>query len=189
MIRLAASSDFPDMRDIYAQYIDTDVSFEYKLPTLAAYQKKFAAIQETFPCLVLELGGILTGYAYAQRLRQRDAYQWSAELSIYLDDSQTAGGLGSLLYLTLIELLKLQGVRTVYGAITQGNEISLRFHEKLGFEHFADFRKVGYKNGRWLDVHWVQMHIAPYDAPEPLTSFTALDKALVQELLFKANTR
>ena len=80
-------------------------------------------------------------------------------------------------------------MRTVYGAITQGNEISLRFHEKLGFEHFADFRKVGYKNGRWLDVHWVQMHIAPYDAPEPLTSFTALDKALVQELLFKVNTR
>ena len=189
MIRLACSDDIPAMLNIYAPYIDTDISFEYKVPSLETFRKKVETIKEIFPYLALEQSGKLTGYAYAQRVREREAYQWSAELSIYLEHTQISGGLGSSLYLTLMELLKLQGIRTVYGAITQGNGISLRFHEKLGFEHFADFRSIGYKNGRWLDVHWVQKQLAPFDVPEPLIKFSHLDRTLVQGVLDLANTR
>lgn len=189
IIRLATSNDIPAMLSIYAPYIDTDISFEYELPSLEAYRKKVEDIRVSYPYLVLEQAGELTGFAYAHSLREREAYQWSAELSIYLDRAQTAGGLGSSLYLTLMALLTLQGVRTVYGAITQGNGISLRFHEKLGFEHFADFRKVGYKNGHWLDVHWVQKQLAPFDVPKPFIKFSELDEAMVQAVLDRANTQ
>ena len=188
-IRPVNLTDIPALHAIYAQYISTNISFEYSLPSLEAYTHKIETIKASFPYLVLEKKGRIIGFAYAQRVRERAAYQWSAELSIYLSPEQTASGLGSALYLTLMSLLELQGIRTVYGVITEGNPISLRFHEKLGFSLFATFPKVGYKNGSWLDVYWVQKEIGTYDVPSPVINFSNLDPALVQEVLNKANAQ
>lgn len=188
-IRLINSTDIPALHAIYAQYIPTNTSFEYSLPSLEDYTHKIETIKTSYPYLALEKDGQVIGFAYAQRVRERAAYQWSAELSIYLAQGQTASGLGSSLYLALMSLLKLQGIRTVYGVITGGNPISLRFHEKLGFSLIATFSKVGYKNGQWLDVHWVQKEIGTYDVPQPIINFSELDAPLIQEVLNKANAQ
>ena len=188
-IRLAEHKDIPALHAIYAQYIPTNISFEYSLPSLEDYTRKIEKIKTSYPYLVLEKEGQVIGFAYAQRVRERAAYQWSAELSIYLAQGQTASGLGSTLYLALMSMLRLQGIRTVYGVITGGNPISLRFHEKLGFRLFATFPKVGYKNGQWLNVHWVQKEIGTYDVPAPVINFSELDAALILEALNKSNAQ
>ena len=157
------------------------------LPSLAEYLRRVEDTRREFPYLVCELDGRLIGYAYAHRIREREAYQWSAELSVYLDPALTSQGLGRLLYTTLIRLLKLQNIRTVYGGVTGSNRGSVRFHEKQGFSLLGCFHNIGYKNGRWLDVLWYEKQIAAYDEPLPCTRFEQLDQAEVQAILDEAN--
>lgn len=186
-IRLVTPDDAAALRDIYAQYIDTPITFELKLPDLAEYARRVEETRAEFPYLISEYKGRILGYAYAHRIREREAYQWSAELSIYLDREATARGLGSPLYETLIRLLKLQNIRNVYGGITQGNKQSTRFHEKLGFTPMGTYRNIGYKNGQWLDVLWYERQIAPYDEPEPFIPFRKMDESMVADVLDQAN--
>lgn len=187
MIRLAGAQDTESLRALYAQYIDTDITFEMTLPSLAEYLRRVEDTRSEFPYLVCELDGRLIGYAYAHRIREREAYQWSAELSVYMDPALTSKGLGRLLYTTLIRLLKLQNIRTVYGGVTGSNLGSIRFHEKQGFSLLGCFHNIGYKNGRWLDVLWYEKQIAAYDEPLPCVRFEQLDQAEVQAILDEAN--
>lgn len=189
IIRLAESDDAEALRALYARYIDTDITFEMTLPDHREYLRRVEDTRREFPYLVCELDGRLIGYAYAHRIREREAYQWSAELSVYLDPDLTSRGLGHLLYGTLIRLLKLQNIRTVYGGITGGNQVSVRFHEKQGFSCLGCFHNIGYKNGRWLDVLWYEKQIADYDDPLPCVRFELLDQAEVQAILDEANAR
>lgn len=188
MIRLATSADTAALRAIYAQYIDTAVTFAYTLPGEDEYR---AAIEETarmYPYLVDEEDGRPTGYAYAHKLREREAYQWDAELSIYLDCAAVSRGLGTRLYSALLELLALQGVRTVYGIVTAPNERSFALHERMGFTLAGTLRRTGYKAGEWRDVRWYEKQIAPYDAePAPLVPFADLPREAVEAVL--ANDR
>jgi len=100
---------------------------------------------------------------------ERAAYQWNAELSVYLDRSCTSRGLGRRLYGALIDILRLQGIRTVYGCVTVPNEKSEGLHQALGFRRLGTYRSTGYKCGAWRDVAWFEKPIAPYDQnPEPI---------------------
>ncbi len=188
-IRLAQAQDVHALRALYAQYIDTNITFELTLPDQEEYLRRIQDTQREFPYLVCELDGHLAGYAYAHRIREREAYQWSAELSVYLDPALTARGLGVALYEALISLLQHQNVRNVYGGITGGNDKSVRFHEKLGFTHLGTYRNIGYKNGTWLDVLWYERQIAPYDEPRPFIPFEQMDAALVSEVLDSTGRR
>ena len=102
MIRFASADDSASLLKIYAQYIDTPVTFEYELPTEAEFAERIRRISAEYPYLVWEESGVPRGYAYAHRHRERAAYQWNAELSVYVDSSFTSGGIG-----------KRQGVRTL----------------------------------------------------------------------------
>ena len=157
-IRFAAAADAAALLGIYGQYIDTPITFECVAEYGAAC-----------PYLVWEEDGRILGYAYAHRLGERAAYQWSAELSIYLGRDSTGRGLGRRLYGALMELLRLQGVRTVYGCVTVPNEKSEGLHQALGFRRLGTYRSTGYKCGAWRDVAWFEKPIAPYDQnPEPI---------------------
>ena len=116
----------------------------------------------------VEEDGALLGYAYAHPYAARPAYQWSAELTVYLRQGAARRGLGSRLYGALFDLLRLQGVRTVYGCVTAENALSVAFHQALGFREAGRFAQVGYKHGRWLDVLWLEKPIAPAGEPQPL---------------------
>ncbi len=159
-IRLVKPQDCKQILNIYAQYINTSITFEYELPSEEDFAKRIDEISETYPYLVLEENEKILGYTYARRLRERAAYQWIAELSIYLDQNITSKGYGRILYEKLIKILKMQGIKTVYGCVTMPNEKSEKLHEKLGFKKVGVFSKAGYKNEKWIDIAWFEKNIS-----------------------------
>ena len=133
-IRFAKSEDAKNLLNIYEQYIDTPITFEYVLPTIEEFAGRIGQIGAFYPYLICEDGGQAIGYAYGHRAMERAAYQWNAELSIYLDQNSTSKGLGKCLYAQLIDILKLQGIRNVYGCVTIPNEKSEGLHLAMGFK-------------------------------------------------------
>ena len=184
MIRFAAPDDAPALLAVYAQYIDTSITFEYELPSLAEFRRRIEDFSHKYPYLVHETDGVVDGYAYAHRFAPRAAYQWSAELSVYLDGAARGRGLGRTLYEALMELLALQGVRTVYGLVTTPNEASDRLHRALGFTVAGVTHNVGYKAGRWRGVTYYEKAIAPYDDdPAPFKSIRDMDPKEIGSVL------
>ena len=185
-IRLARPEDGPALLAIYGQYIHTPITFEYELPTQEEFARRISSTLEGYPYLVWEEGGAPLGYAYAHREREREAYRWNAELSIYLDSRATGRGVGRALYTALMELLALQGVRTAYGAVTDPNPASEGLHQALGFRRLGVHQNTGYKNGRWHGVIWFEKALAPYGPePAPVVPFPRLSPEAVAAVLAK----
>ena len=177
MIRFAAAKDAAELLEVYAPYVTgTTVSFEYEVPAVEEFRRRVEETSARYPYLVWEEDGALLGYAYAHPYAARPAYQWSAELTVYLRQGVSRRGLGSRLYGALMELLRLQGVRNVYGCVTAENIASVAFHHALGFREAGRFSQVGYKLGRWLDVLWLEKAIASGGEPQPLVSFPQVDR-------------
>lgn len=109
-IRLAREEDVPALLDIYAPYVTgTTASFEYQVPSCEEFARRLREVSACYPYLVWEEQGGLLGYAYAHAYAARPAYQWSAELTVYLRQEAARQGLGSRLYGALFDLLRLQG--------------------------------------------------------------------------------
>ena len=130
--RFAAPADSAALLKIYGEYLDTPITFECALPSEAEFAGRIAAVGREYPYLVCLEKGRIVGYAYAHRQAERAAYQWNAELSVYLDRSCTSRGLGRRLYGALMDILRLQGIRTVYGCVTVPNEKSEGLHQSPG---------------------------------------------------------
>ncbi|MBS1455113.1 MAG: N-acetyltransferase [Lentisphaeria bacterium] len=183
-LRIATPNDAAAVLSIYSQYIHTPVTFEYELPPQEEFARRIGDTLKRYPYLVCADSGRLCGYAYAHRFGERAAYQWSAELSIYLDAGATARGIGRTLYSALIELLRRQGIRTVCGCVTTPNPRSEKLHAKLGFRKVGTFRRSGYKNGGWHDVTWFEREIISGEAPpREITPFPQLDPQTVAGIL------
>lgn len=180
-LRFASLEDVPSLLSIYERYISTEITFEYVLPSQEEFARRVSSVSAIYPYLVAEEQGKLLGYAYAHRIAERAAYSWGAELSIYLHPDAAGQGLGRRLYGALMELLRLQGVRTVYGLVSSPNPASEGLHRSLGFRLMGIQQKAGYKNGRWADLLWFEKSIAPYDlAPAPIIPIGQLPDQLVQ---------
>ncbi|MEN6340914.1 MAG: N-acetyltransferase family protein [Clostridiaceae bacterium] len=188
-IRRARESDAEELLAIYAPYVtDTPVTFEYEVPSLAEFTGRIRSVSADYPYLVCERGGNIAGYAYAHRYKERAAYQWDAELSVYLDGGSRGRGLGKAFYTALMELLPLQNVKNVYGCVLCPNESSERLHDSLGFSRVGVFRSTGYKCGAWRDVVWFEKQIAPYDSePEPFRSIQTVDRDAIERVLSSAS--
>lgn len=168
-IRFAEEKDAPALLAIYNQYIGTTITFEYKLPTEEEFRRRIRETLEIYPYLVCEEDGKITGYAYAHRAWERAAFQWDAELSIYLDKNICSQGVGKRMYQLLIDILKQQGVKTVYGSVTSPNPASERLHVSLGFHYLGSFHHTGFKCGRWCDLQWFEKQIGEYEMePKPI---------------------
>ena len=162
-VRFAEAGDIPALLNIYNQYIDTAITFEYFLPTEAEFAERMKNISGIYPYLVYEEKKRVIGYAYAHRQKERDAYKWNAELSIYIERDSVSKGYGKSLYSSLIEVLRLQGIKTVYGGVTLPNEKSEKLHMGLGFKPIGIYHNTGYKCGSWHDVIWYEKEIAGYE--------------------------
>ncbi|MBQ6268140.1 MAG: N-acetyltransferase [Clostridia bacterium] len=183
-VRPATPADAPRLSEIYAYYVEhTAVSFEYAAPSAAEFRRRMAAVCEKYPYFVAERGGRVIGYAYAHAFVGRAAYDWSAELTVYLEPSARRQGAGRALYAALEAALGRMGVTNLYACIgvpTQENdpylnEDSLEFHRRMGFSLVGTFRCCGRKFGRWYDMVWMEKCIAPHrpDCP-PVTPYPAL---------------
>jgi phosphinothricin acetyltransferase len=176
-VRDASVDDAAACAAVYAPYVtDTVVTFEYDVPTAAELARRIAAAQERHAWLVLEDEGAVVGFASAGPLRERAAYRWACEVSVYLRQGRRRAGGGRALYGALFERLEVRGLRRLVAVMSLPNPASEGLHRAMGFEPVGVQRQIGWKHGGWHDVAWVQRSIggegppAEFDAPD---SFTA----------------
>lgn len=180
--RLAAPADAPRLAEIYAPYVaNTAVTFATVPLTEADFLHK---MQGPYPFLVCEENGAVQGYAYAAAFREKEAYRWGVELTIYLSPEAQGKGAGTLLMDKLLALLRLQGYQTAYSCITLPNPGSIALHKKLGFEQIGLFARSGYKLGQWHDVVWLALSLGEYEtSPREPIPLSQLDQAQIMAIL------
>lgn len=165
-IRAATEADVPQMLAVYAPYVEkTDFTFEYTVPTLPEFTRRFAQTTAQFPWLVWEENGTVLGYAYGSAPFGRDAYRWCAEASIYLSPEIQGKGVGRALYRVLEAVLAAQGYQTCYAIITSTNASSLAFHRAMGYTFLAQFPDCGFKLGHWTGVTWLEKRLKSVEIP------------------------
>jgi L-amino acid N-acyltransferase YncA len=165
-IRLATLADAPAINAIYAPSITYGVaSFEQTPPTDAEMAERIRLTLVERPWLVYEEAGTVWGYAYAARHRERLAYQWSVEVSVYVHQPRLKCGVGRALYRELFQQLQRQGYYNAYAGITLPNAASVALHEAFGFVPVGIYRNTGFKMGRWWDVGWWQKRLCPHTVP------------------------
>jgi L-amino acid N-acyltransferase YncA len=182
-IRIADTEDAVELLKIYRPYVtDTAISFEYKVPTVQEFAGRIENILKKYPYLVAECAGEIIGYAYAAPFKERAAYDWSVETTIYIRMDCRQSGVGRKLYIKLEELLKKQGVLNMNACIAWPEKederltmASIYFHEKLGYQMVGKFHKSGYKFNRWYDMVWMEKLIGAHtDAQLPMQPFSQL---------------
>ena len=182
IIRDARPADAGALLDIYAWYVrHTAVSFEYEPPTLEAFRGRMAATTARYPWLVAEEDGRPLGYACAGPFKNRAAYDWSCETTIYLDGNARGRGIGRALYEALEAALGSMGVRNLYACIALADPEdeyltldSPRFHEKMGYAVVGRFHRCASKFGRWYDMVWMEKTIGGHgDGPEAVVPYRA----------------
>ena len=119
----------------------------------------------------------------ASSFRERAAYGWDAELSVYVECGRRGERIGNRLYSALIEILKLQNFVNLYAWITSPNPESISFHEKMGFRFLCNIPSIGYKRGEWHDIVWYQLKLSENGEPKEITEFPRLDPQAVAEIL------
>lgn len=195
-LRLAKPDDAEKLLEIYAPFVISndrtlsDVSFEYEVPSVEEFTERIKNISADYPYIVCEYDGRLLGYVYAHPYIQRAAYQWGAEVTIYLAPEGQGRGLGKVMYEALEALLRLQGVVVTYACITASNEHSVKMHEACGYKIIGTFNNTGFKHGHWLDMVWMEKVIAEYPAqPEPLKKIGELLPEAVAAVLQDASAK
>ena len=176
-IRNAVLADAARLVEIYAYYVEcTAITFEYAVPSVEEFRERMARTMRRYPYLVAEEDGKVVGYAYAGPFVGREAYDWSCELTVYLDHTETKRGFGRLLYAAMEEELKKMGILNLYACIglpEADDEYLTRnsalFHAHMGFTEAGRFKKCGYKFGRWYDMIWMEKLLGDHkngQAPE-----------------------
>ncbi len=177
-IRIATRQDAKGILAIYAPIIrETAISFEIDPPSTQSMEQRVTSTLERYPWLVCNHDGDILGYVYASKHRERAAYQWSVDVSVYIQAGRRRTGLGRALYTSLFALLKRQGYFRCFAGITLPNEASVALHESLGFTPVGIFRDAGYKHEAWYDVGWWQYGLRELE-PSPKTPIPF--KTLVQ---------
>ena len=162
-LRLAEADDATRITAIYAPFcLETAVSFETVAPDEATMRERIRGLAERHPWLVAvsETGDVL-GYAYAAKHRERAAYRWSVDFTVYLAPAGKGRGIGTDLYMALVAICRFLGYHRAFAGITLPNEPSVRLHEKIGFRPIGIYRRVGFKLGKWHDVGWWSLDLLP----------------------------
>ena len=164
IIREVRITDAKRLVEIYAPYIlETAVSFEYHVPDIEEFENRIREYTKKYPYLVCEKDGQVLGYAYASAYSTREAYDWTAMTSIYIDKDCRRQGVGAMLYRELEKRLKVKGIVNLLAGIAYIEEEdeyltndSLKFHTKEGYVKVAHMKAVGKKFDRWYDLIWMQ---------------------------------
>lgn len=190
-IRVAEPSDVPELRNIYAPYVtDTAISFEYEVPTEEEFQTRLEHTLERYPFLVAEENGTILGYANTKTFIARPAYDWSAEVTIYLQQDCRHRGIGPRLYHALEEISKAQNIRNLnacIGWIEVEDEYlthnSVEFHAHMGYQMVGTFHGSGCKFGRWYDMVWMEKLLGDHrTAPAEVIPFPRISRAVLDRL-------
>jgi L-amino acid N-acyltransferase YncA len=157
-IRLVEEKDAAGILEIYRPFVeDNAVTFENVVPDEQEMIRRILTVLQKHVWLVCLYEEKVVGYAYTSTYREREAYQWVAESSIYLHANHRQRGIGRILYHALIALATMQGYTRLYGIMTVPNPASQTLHESLGFRPFATFQDSGYKLGAWHATQWFEL--------------------------------
>lgn len=159
-IRDAVTEDLPSVREIYNHYVaNSTVTFDEVPMTLKALRSKFQHLGKLgMPFLVAESpNGQILGYAYVFPWREKAAYRYTVENSIYLGPAATGKGLGKVLLAELITRSREAGLKEIIAVIAdKGADASIAMHKNFGFKEIGHMGKVGFKFGRWLGTLLMQ---------------------------------
>ena len=162
-MRIATPDDDSQVLEIYAPFcVASPVSFETEAPTVEEIRRRITSTLEFFPWLVVLEGDRVLGYAYASRHRERAAYRWSADVSVYVREDARGKGLGRALYTSVFAILRLQGIYNILAGITLPNPASVALHEAMGMRPLGVYSGIGFKCGEWHDVGWWQLALRPH---------------------------
>jgi len=170
-VREANVNDAGELSEIYKYYVDNfPYSFEYIAPSAEEFAKRISDISDRFPFFICESNSEIMGFAYAHQFKERKAYQWVCETSIYAKNGCTQKGIGSMLYGKLLPAIKQQGFVKAYAVLGCPNIGSEIFHKKMGFSLEATLPNIGYKLGSWHDIKYYSLELNAFrdDMPEPL---------------------
>ena len=173
-LRLARAEDAEAIAAIYGPIVaGTAISFELAPPSPPEMRSRIESTLQRLPWLVsLDGRGRVNAYAYASRHRERAAYQWSVDTTVYVRQDSRGRGIGRDLYLALFEELVNLGYYQAFAGIALPNAPSVALHEAVGFKPLGVYRNVGFKLGRWHDVGWWQRTLQePLGEPQPPRSF------------------
>ena len=180
-IRIARPDDAQAIHDIYQYYVENSVvTFDYETPTVEEWEERIPRIEQNYPFLVATIDHKVVGYTYASQFREKAAYDWSVEVTIYLDPELRRQEIGTKLYFALEHFLKDMGYINANACITvlratPGKQIvneSIRFHRHLGYREVGQFHKIGYKSGSWYEIVWMQKKISEHtENPPKVTPF------------------
>ncbi len=153
-IRDVLPGDAAGIAQIYNHYIEnTIVTFEEEAVSGEDICQRIKNVRSSrLPWFVAERDGEILGYSYASRWKERCAYRYSMEVTVYLGSAHAGKGLGAALYGELLPALKSREIHVAVGVIALPNAASVNLHEKMGFLKVAHFKEVGYKFDRWIDV-------------------------------------
>ncbi|MBB5888168.1 GNAT family N-acetyltransferase [Lactovum miscens] len=183
--RLARGEDAPNLLKIYKPYVEkTAITFEYEVPSIEEFRQRIIKISSIFPyIIVMDDNDKIIGYAYANRYRERKAYDWVVELSIYIDENECGNHVGYKLYKRLLNTLTFLNYQRAYACITYPNKLSHSFHEKFGFREIGVMEKSGYKFNQWWGVEWMDLALQESDEVKDILKITDLDDYEIEEIL------
>lgn len=158
-IRDVRSEDATQIAEIYNYYVlNTVVTFEEEAVSVIEMHRRITEVQGLgLPWLVLEKEGCIQAYAYATRWKLRSSYRYSVEITVYASHKVARNGMGSALYTELFARLRARGVHCAVGGIALPNDASVALHEKFGMTKVAQFKQIGFKEERWIDVGYWQL--------------------------------
>ena len=186
-IRVATPQDAEALLAIYAPYVtDTAITFEYEVPSLTEFRERIRHTLERYPYLVMEQDGEILGYAYAGPFKERAAYDWAVETTIYVKQGMKKQGIGRKLYQALEDTLIRQNILNLNACIgypTVEDEYltrnSMEFHQHLGYRLVGQFYQCGYKFGRWYDMVWMEKLVGEHGVePVRVKPFPELQQEL-----------
>lgn len=171
-LRRVRAEDAAAIAAIYRYYVDrTPITFELEAPTAEEIGRRIASLEGRFPYLVATAAdGALIGYAYAASFRERAAYRFAVETTVYLAPDAQGGGIGQALYTRLLDILTAQGFVHAIGAVTLPNARSVALHERVGFVACGTYPDIGYKLDRWetVGLFYRQLRQLPETPEEPV---------------------
>src|SRR5574344_1368153 len=144
-IRNAQFEDAANLVAIYAPYVEkTAITFETQVPTVEDFENRIKKTMKKFPYLVAIEEGQIVGYAYASTYYARAAYDWTVELSVYVQKEARGKGVGTLLYTALEEELTARGFKNFLACIALPNTTAVALDVKSGYERMEHLKEIGF---------------------------------------------
>ena len=182
-IRMASPEEAGALLEIYRPYVaKTAISFEYQVPSPEEFRNRIGHILDRYPWLVLERDQEIAGYAYAAPFKERAAYDWAVETTIYIGWEHRGRGYGRMIYQKLEEILARQNILNLNACIACTRlddpyltNASMESHRHMGYRLVGEFRQCGYKFGRWYDMVWMEKLLGTHpEQPRPVIPVSEL---------------